>query len=71
MAVGIEKNSMLVVSFPTFNLPAIAFDFSLSSSPLGERGDEEVTLTSSSSLLRIYWRCQHLSGGVVSPNTNP
>ena len=50
MAARKEENSMLVASFPTFNLPAVAFH----PSPLGERGDEEVTLASASSLLAIY-----------------
>ena len=54
MEVGTEENSMLVDSFPTFNLPAVTFHFSLPSSPLGERGAEELTLASASSLLAIY-----------------
>ena len=49
-----EDNSMLVASFPTINLSTVSFHFSLLSSPLGERGAEELTLASASSLLVIY-----------------
>ena len=53
MVAGTEENSMLVVSFPMFNLLVVAFHFSLSFLR-GERGVEELPLAYASSLLAIY-----------------